>query len=245
MKHLFLFTVATLVTALLFFIEPAMASPGGKIASAVFNTFWGRIILVGLVIFFLPLIIYNEVREQFAKRRALQDLRFMMKHDAQFDWLTIRNRVTDCFYRVHSGWSKSDLSDTSDWMTDWYWQNQQLVYLDDWERKGLENVCHVKKLKSVQPLLFVHRNVEQAHEQSLLVVSIQATMQDYLQEKATGKVLEGDKRYKEVYHLWSFVLEGGEWKVSNIEEISHLSDYLKWAKQLPKIEDTVVSQPRT
>lgn len=39
------------------FVEPVFAGPGGRIASAVFESFWGRIILALLTLFFLPLIL--------------------------------------------------------------------------------------------------------------------------------------------------------------------------------------------
>jgi len=77
---------------------------------------------------------------------------------------------------VHSGWEKEDLSDVSGWMTDWYWQNQQLAHLEKWKRDGLVNICDVKKITNIKPLLFVHRNHGQEHEDSMVVISIEAKM---------------------------------------------------------------------
>jgi|GEM_PF-3657415 len=81
-------------------------------------------------------------------------------------------------------------------MTDWYWQNQQLVYLEKWQREGLVNICDVKNINHIKPLLFVHRNQGAEHEDSMVVLSIKAKMQDYLQEQATGKVIEGSKNIR-------------------------------------------------
>ncbi|WP_200875040.1 hypothetical protein [Methylomarinum vadi] len=97
----------------LFYIEPAMAGPGGKIASAAFETFWGRIILGILTIVFLPLILYSIIREKLSERRTLKDLRFMAQYDSCFDWLTIQHRLKDCFLRIHSSWENEDLSEAS------------------------------------------------------------------------------------------------------------------------------------
>ena len=48
--------VFLIAVALLLLVEPALAGPGGKIASAVFDTFWGRLLLAILtIIFLLPL----------------------------------------------------------------------------------------------------------------------------------------------------------------------------------------------
>jgi uncharacterized membrane protein len=64
-----------LIIAILF-IESAIAGPGGNIASLMFRTFffgsfWGKIILVCLVILFLPFILYAYVKEFIAQRRIL------------------------------------------------------------------------------------------------------------------------------------------------------------------------------
>ncbi|MCH8207887.1 MAG: hypothetical protein IIA62_02340 [Nitrospinae bacterium] len=83
-------------------VEPALAGPGGKIATAVFDSFWGKVLLIILVIVFLPLILLTLAKEKVAERKALRDLRFMAKRSPYFDWLKVRTRVQDCFFRVHS-----------------------------------------------------------------------------------------------------------------------------------------------
>jgi len=236
--------VIGLLVGVLIAIEPAIAGPGGKIVSAVFDTFWGRILLVLLAIIFLPLIIYMLVWEKISERRARKDLRYMAGYDAVFDWLKIQQRAKDCFFRVHSGWESEDLSSVSGWMTDWYWQNQQLVHLDRWKKEGLVNICHVKKMTNIKPVLFVHRNQGSEHEDSMMVISIAAKMKDYLQERESGKVVEGSKRFKEVETIWSFTLQNGFWKVSDIEEAGMSIEYARMVKELPDIESTVVSELR-
>jgi len=234
--------VALFIIALFFVVEPAFAGPGGRIASAAFETFWGRVILGILTILFLPLIIYVVIREKLSEIRTRKDLRFMAGYSAKFDWLKIQERVKDCFFRVHSGWEDEDLSNVSSWMTDWYWQNQQMVHLNKWKNEGLKNVCEVKKITSIRPLLFVHRNQGEAHEDSMLVISIEARMKDYLEDRNTGKVVEGSKTVKEVETIWSFTMENGAWKVSDIEEGSMSLTYAKLVKELPNIESTVISE---
>jgi hypothetical protein len=238
-------TAVTLIALVILVVsEPALAGPGGKIASAAFETFWGRIALGALTIIFLPLIMYVMLREKLSERRARKDLRFMAAYSASFDWLKIRERAKDCFFRVHSGWEDEDLSGVSGWMTDWYWQNQQFAHLEKWKREGLRNVCVVKKITKIRPLLFVHRNSGQEHEDSMVVIAIEAKMKDYLEKRETGKVVEGSKRYKEVETVWSFTMDDGKWKVSDIEEGSMSLAYAKLVKDLPSIESTVVSDLR-
>lgn len=225
----------------LMIMEPALAGPGGKIAKATFETFWGKVALGILTIIFLPLILNMVIREKIAERRAHKDLRYMADMDPSFDWLRIKQRATDCFHRVHAAWSKEDVAEAAEYMTDWYWQNQQLAFIDRWEREGLVNHCNVKRMGAVKPLLFVHRNDDGvAHEGSMLVLSMTAKMQDYLAERASGKVVEGSKRYKDVETVWSFTMIDGKWRVSEIEEDSYTLAYAKLGKTLPRIEDTVL-----
>lgn len=241
-KKIFLSACLLFVVAMIAVAEPALAGPGGKIARAVFESFWGRLLLIVLVGVFAPLIIYILVREKIASRRALKDLRFMAAHSKAFDWLRLQQRIKDCFYRVHRGWQDEDLSTVSEWMTDWYWQNQQLVHLDQWKKAGLTNVCNVKGIERIRPLLFVHRNDnETAHEESLLVVSIVANMQDYLQKNATGEIVEGSKKYSEVETIWSFSFEQGQWKVTDIDDSDYSLMFAKESKNLPAIETTLLA----
>jgi hypothetical protein len=228
-----------IMVAMILLTEPALAGPGGKIARSLFDSFWGKLLLVFLTIIFLPLIILNSLKRKRAERRARKDLVFMSQHDALFEWISLKQRISDSFYRIHQAWQKEDMQQASEWMTSWYWQNQQSVYLDEWSAKGLINICKVKTVNDIKPLLLVHRNHEKNHQDSILIVSVNARLQDYLMEKDSSKIVEGNKKYKNIEQIWSFTLQEGVWKVSNIEETASLGDYLKQAAFLPKIENTL------
>ncbi len=225
---------------LLFYPAFAFAGPGGRIARAVAETFWGKVILIGLVIFFLPLIIYVLLKEYRAKKRVLRDLQIVARASPDFDWIKLRKRIQDCFYRVHAAWEKSDVSEAADWMTEWYWQNQQMVYLDRWERDGLENICQVEGIGSMKPIMFTFRGDEGTPgEGSELAVLISARMKDYLERKSDGKLVEGSRKKKEVERIWCFTYERGKWVVSNIEESSRSLEYIELMKAVPKIEEAL------
>lgn len=225
--------------ALLVVSEPALAGPGGRIARAVFESFWGRVAFGVLVIIFAPLILWILLSERRAKKRARSDLAFMARHSPLFEPLALRQRAEDCIRRIHAAWSEEDVSEARQWMTDWYWQNQQLVYLDKWKREGLVNVCNVRKIKEISPILFVHRNDGAEHEGSMIVMLVSIEMQDYLAERDTGRIVEGSKKFKDVYTNWTFTLKEGRWLVSNIED-SQLMEYIRMAKELPPIEATLL-----
>jgi hypothetical protein len=221
------------------FIQPAYGGPGGQIAKAIAHTFWGKMVLSLLALILLPIGIYIYIKQKLAERRAYKDLKFMAQYDPNFEWLWAKQRILDCFYRVHSAWKEEDVSQAYEYITDWYWQNQQLVHLDRWHREGLRNVCQVKKILLVRPLLFIHRNDGIAHEGSLLVVSITANMKDYMVHRETDEVVEGDQKFKDHETIWSFTLAEGQWRVSNIEAVGCEFDYIFQAKNVPRIEETV------
>lgn len=229
-----------LVFSILFFPAFVFAGPGGKIASAVFDTFWGKVILIALVIFFSPLIIYVLLKQHRAKKRVLSDLQIVARVSPDFDWIKLRKRILDCFYRVHAAWEKSDVSEASEWMTDWYWRNQQMVYLDRWERDGLVNICEVEQISYVKPIMFSFRGDEgNPGEGSELAVLISAIMKDYLERKSDGKLVEGSRKKKDVERIWSFTYESGKWVVSNIEEDSNSLEYIEMMKTVPNIEEAL------
>jgi hypothetical protein len=221
------------------FIQPAYAGPGGQIAKVLAKTFWGKMVLGLLTFILLPVGIYLYIKQKLAERRAYKDLKYMAQHDPNFKWLRAKARILDCFYRVHSAWKQEDVSKACEYMTDWYWQNQQLVYLDRWHREGLRNVCAVKKIRVVRPLLFIHRNDDAAHEGSLLVVSITANMMNCLVKRETDEVVEGNRKFKDHETIWTFALIEGQWRVANIEEAGCEFDYIFQAKNVPRIEETM------
>jgi len=221
------------------FIQPAYAGPGGHIAKALANTFWGKMVLGLLALILLPLGIYLYIKQKLAERRVYKDLKFVAQYDPNFEWLQVKERILDSFYRVCCMWQEEELAEASEVMTDWYWQNRQLVYLDRWHREDLRNVCEVRKIRTIRPLLFIHRNDDAAHEGSVLVVTITANMQDYLVQNETGRVVEGDRKYKDHETVWTFTLVEGQWRVSNIEEAGCEFDYIFQAKDVPGIEETV------
>jgi hypothetical protein len=184
--------------------------------------------------------IYMYIKQKLAERRAYKDLKFMAPYDPNFEWLWAKQRILDCFYRVHSAWKEEDVSRAFEYLTDWYWQNQQLVRLDRWHREGLCNVCAVKKIRAIRPLLFIHRNDDNVHEGSLLVVSITANMQDYLVHRETDKLIEGNRKFNDHETIWTFTLAEGQWRVSNIEAAGCEFDYIFQVKNVPRIEKTVL-----
>jgi len=155
--------------------------------------------------------------------------------DPAFDWLTLKDRVTESFHRVHAAWGKEDMAQASEWMTEWYWQNQQLAHLNRWAEQGLVNRCAVKSVGRIRPLHLACRGAQGDLSGSRVVVAITANMEDYLEERATGKVVEGKKGYADTETVWTFALQGGRWRVATIEEDAVSLMYARMANELPAV----------
>ena len=211
----------------------ALAAPGGMIVAAVAKSFWGRVALVALTVLFLPIIFYVLVREAIGTRRAQRDLKVLRALHPAFDWMTLHDRVVECFTRVHAAWRKEDMAQASAWMTDWYWQNQQIAHLDRWAEQGLVNRCTVKSVGRVKPLHVACRNGDSDFSGSRVVVSVTANMEDYLQGRDGGKIVEGERGYKDAEFVWTLELGQGVWRVARIEEGSLSLTYAAMANELP------------
>tara|TARA_Y100001949_G_scaffold169105_1_gene168626 strand:- start:1597 stop:2286 length:690 start_codon:yes stop_codon:yes gene_type:complete len=227
------------MVALIAFSQNVFAGPGGHFMTTMFDSFWGKILLVALVIIFMPLIIWNKIKLFRMERRAQSDLQYLSQFNRNFDWLFAKGRVEACFNRVHQGWKNADLEDARHWMTDWYCQNQQKMVLDDWQAKGLENVCQVKEINNIRLIGVMNRNHDQDNEDSVLVVKINAEMQDYLQNKSTGEVVEGSKEYKNIGNIWVFRLVQGHWLVDRVDPAPSLIPYINLLMKEPDVRSTV------
>ena len=208
--------------------EPVLAGAGGSIAKAITKSFWGKLVIAAITIIFLPLILYMYITEYIAVRRTQKDLRFLAQKFKAFDWISLRQRIQDVFMRVQAGWDKGDVSEVNEWMDDWYWQNQQYVYLDRWSNEGLKNITKIQKINSIRPI-YVSYSGEADAQNSRLVVLIDAEMQDYLVRITDSIVVEGDREFKSVEKVWTFVFINNKWVVQNIEDTAMSRIYIKEA----------------
>jgi hypothetical protein len=64
-------------------------------------------------------------------------------------------------------------------------------------------------------------------------------MSDYLLDRYTGRILKGSKAVKDVETIWSFTMENGVWKVSDVKSDDQMLVIAQRAKTLPDIASTV------
>jgi len=215
------------------------ASAGGKIAKELFSTPAGKIFGAILGFILLPLIIRSWYKKNKAIKATQQKLVQLSRIDQDlFDEINLRNRMTDVFSRVHKAWSERDLDTCADFMTDWYRRNQQTVYLDEWDSKGLMNICSIQEVKNIQPL-HIRITENPNFEGSRIMYAINAHMEDYLVSIEDSSLIEGKKGFKDVETVWTLKLVDRQWKVDNIEESVMILSYQKMEAE---ISDSIIEQ---
>jgi hypothetical protein len=210
----FVFSLATLVLL----ADAAFAGPGGLIKDAA-KTPLGKIIMGVLAVIFLPILIYFGVKRAIWVAKTKRDLTTLTKHyPRMYHWQDIDSRVRDVYTWLWTSWSPEKIGRAEEFATAWYWRNQQLL-LEEWQSHGLENVTRLKGIRSVTPIYVEHRSLDgKEGEGSILVVDVVGDVVDYMQEKATGKLVEGDKKTDELDAVWTFLWENGAWRVNKIEK---------------------------
>ena len=222
--------MSRVVLLTMFFLLQAtmiLASPGGKIVKEIFDTPLGKLGAVLLLIIFFPWIIRNKIRTRKSVNSTKKNLeRLSQVNHELFDEINLKNRMTDIFTRVHKAWSEEDLDSCEEFMTNWYQQNQQTVYIDDWKARGMRNICNIKEIGSIKPI-YLRLSNHQGFEGSRVMYLIEANMEDYLVSTKDSSIIEGKKGYNDVRTVWTIKIEDGKWKVDNIEQSEALFEYRK------------------
>ncbi len=232
--------VIVFCVATLGLMEVASASGNFETLQGFVQSIWGKVVIYVALLAATAAFFFIKLQAKFSEARAANDLRFMAKHSSIFEWGHVKARVGDCFYRYHAPWRAGELDETNVWMSESYWRDFKQLFLDRIEKEGLVNVCNIKTIKEIKPLLFIHRNVGGKDERSKLVVCVSAKLRNYLSALATGELVEGSKEYHDTKTIWSFEVVNGNWVITNIEDMSASSGYLKLVSGLPKIEETLL-----
>lgn len=210
--------ILVLVLALVLFdIDPMYAGPGGTVVKAIFKTWWGKVLLSILGIIFLPLTIYVYFREYFAVKNCKKQLLELGKRNKDFSWLNLDKNVRNIFNRVYIAWNNQDLEEASSYISHWYWQNQQLVHLDEWKKENLRNVCKVDGIKSVKPL-YLEISEQENLEGSRIAFLITANIMDYLKSNDTHKIVQGSNKYDDEEKIWVMEYTDGQWVLDDIQD---------------------------
>lgn len=209
--------VVLVIVFLFVFIDPVYAGPGGAVAKAFFKTWWGKLLMIVLVIIFFPLIIYVYLREYFAVKKCKKELEKLQQINDDFRWSKLEKTVKQIFERVYHAWSKEDMSSVSNYVSHWYWQNQQLVYLDKWKSENLKNICDLQKVGKIRPLHLEIINRENL-EGSRITFAIKGRIKDYLVDRKTHKIKQGKSGYEDEEKIWVFEYVDGKWLLDDIRD---------------------------
>ncbi len=233
MKSRYVFIIVLVTVFLCLDPELALAGPGGAIVKGVFKTWWGKALLTLLAIILAPLTIYIYLKEYFEVRKNRKILQDLGTLNRDFSWLTLDKNVRTIFQRVYKAWNQGDLEEASSLISPWYWQNQQIIHLNDWEKRNLKNVCNVQSISSVKPL-YLDITDEENLEGSRIAFSITANIRDYLMHKETKKVVEGSKKFDDEEKIWIMEYTEGKWLLDNIETGDNSLVYAKLTNVIPQ-----------
>ncbi len=238
-QHFLIF--ALLVVMVLLVVDPVYAGPGGAIAKAITKTFWGKLLMLILVIIFAPLIIYVLIRERIGVFYTKRTLSKIAAVDRRFNWLDLEKDIRNAYSRVHTAWDKEDMSAVQEYVSSWYWQNQQLVYLDEWKSRNLHNVCHLKTIGRIKPL-YIELSEYDQFEGTRIAFSIFGEIEDYLIDNESRQIVEGSRGYQEVEKVWIFELTDGKWLLDDIRDGSLSLAFAKMKNSIPENLPTLLQQ---
>ena len=228
-KRQFILTVFIIV--FLFWVDPMYAGPGGYIAKGLFKTFWGKILLSALVVILLPLLVYIRLVEYRKARKIKKILNKIALKNREFSWMQLEKEYSNIIRRVYNAWSNEDMGEVKQYVNSWYWQNQQLVFLEQWKRENLKNVSRLKVIEKLKPLYLELTSLDN-YEGTRLAVLVAVDAEDYLMDRETQKVVQGNKGYQNLEYIWMFEYTDGKWLLDDIQE-GNLS------LQFAKLEDVV------
>lgn len=219
------------VIVFLFWVDPMYAGPGGYIAKGLFKTFWGKILLSALAVILLPLLVYIRLVEFRKARKIKKILNTIALQNREFSWMQLEKEYSNIIRRVYNAWSNEDMGEVKQYVNNWYWQNQQLVFLEQWKRENLKNVSRLKVIEKLKPL-YLELTTNDNWEGTRVAVLVQVDAEDYLMERDTQKVVQGNKGYQNLEYIWMFEYTDGKWLLDNIREGN-------FSLQFAKLEDIV------
>lgn len=224
------------LVALVFLLpEVAFAGVGGSIASVLAKGLFGRLALSAMVFVFFPIVFLAYIKERLAEKSTLGDLKRLSVVSPAFAWDQLKMRIRDSYTAVHGAWNGGDLSGAAMYMTPWFWQNQQMNYLDRWKADGLLNICRVRGIDEIRPIFVSFRNWDDNCDGSKIVVAVSADIEDYMVHRESQLLCMGKPGFHNSETLWTFVLKDGEWVVSNIETTEQWLAYVKLSNEIPEV----------
>ncbi|MEO5776670.1 MAG: hypothetical protein ABIQ27_07175 [Flavobacterium sp.] len=205
------------VVIILFTIDPIYAGPGGTVAKVFFRTWWGKIILIVLTIILLPLIIYIKLIEYRKAVKIKKILAQLSVQHKELGWLHLHKEFSNIIRRVYNAWTNEDLSEVKNYMNHWYWQNQQMVFLDQWKRENVKNVSNLKEITKIKPI-YLELTDEPNFEGSRIAIIINLVAEDYLMDRDTKAIVKGKSGYDDLEFVWFLEYTEGKWLLDDIQE---------------------------
>ncbi|MHA7059689.1 Tim44 domain-containing protein [Aquimarina sp. M1] len=240
MKKSHVILLLVLIGFMCFIIDPVYAGPGGMIAKGLFKTWWGKVLMLVLVLVLLPIIIYIKSVEYLKERKTKKQLTQISLKNRDFSWVHLEKIFSNIITRVYTAWANENMAEVKEYVNHWYWQNQQAIHLDQWKSNNLKNICNLQKINNIRPL-YVELTNTNDYEGSKVAISFSGDIEDYLINKETQKVVKGKRGYQSETHIWIMEYSQGKWLLDDIRDGSLSLAFAKMENVIPK-QQVVISK---
>jgi hypothetical protein len=216
-----------MLCAALGFVERAWAESSAELAHAATAMSVGEWLLCAVLC--LPLLLYVQLCEGLGVLVTRRHLAGLARVRPEFGWNIIAGEATFAIRAIYSAWNEADLTAVARQMSPEYYAAERAL-LERWRSEGKRHVTRLERVRSLRPLWVATRD---ATHQDTLALLVQVAQLDYLEEVATGRLVQGkrkpDNRFEAV---WLFAFIDGAWRVSSVEGHNHAYGFATLANRV-------------
>ncbi|HWH45106.1 MAG TPA: Tim44-like domain-containing protein [Thermoleophilaceae bacterium] len=146
--------------------------------------------------------------------------------DGYWDPAGLRERVEECFFPIQRSWEARDVESSRPYVSDALYERHRLQ-LEGLEQQGRRNRIQGLKLDTVD-LIRIHNVTDDGEDRFVAYIECRAS--DWVEEVATGKMVNGAKTESAFKQFWSFSRhpEHG-WVLDEIQQATEGGYHLKAA----------------
>ncbi len=176
------------------------------------------LLIAGIIYFLFKKLRKNSYQERLVTNEGFTVNTFQPKQtntyeSEQINETYLRNMIKNMYLKLYEEWSKGDLSDIKDYLTDKLYSSLEMQLID-LSVKGRKNIIKDIKVKNVD---IIH--IDRKNDEKTVIAEIEAEMIDYT-EDSKGNVISGDPETpKKKKEYWTLVGKGLDWKLDEIRDI--------------------------
>lgn len=178
-----------------------------------YNKVVAGIMLVLTMIFFGVFLLGSTILIRIKNKQSLKTLKKAYNYDSIWDEETIKLHAKTLFHDLQAAWSKNDLKEIEDRVTESFYHHYQ-NFLARYQKLYLVNIVRDIEIKNIKIVSVVDKldNTKDA-----VAVLISGGMVDFLMHQKTGRVLEGDNEISTSFEdVYVFFRKDKTWLLNQI-----------------------------